>query len=475
MVKPSDVFDRDAEWDDLEAFSTRPGPGMRLGIVSGRRRVGKSFLLRRLAADGVYHQALEEERAPAIARMAGLVADRAGLPAGSVRFDDWLGAFEALLSGSAPTLVVIDELPYLLSRSPELLTVLQRLYDDRRSGAPLRLLLCGSGLSVMSNLLAGAQPLRGRAQLDLRLQPFDYRVSRQHWGLSDAEVALSVNAIVGGAAGYLDLMEDARPGAPSELGEWLGATLLNPSHALYREDEFLLREDPRLVDRALYQSILAAVAAGERTPSRIGARLGRDRTAMSALLATLVDAGFLRREVDVANSKAVTYLVADPVLRFGRLIVNPNRALLDERRAEAVWNASQDSWHAQILGPHLEEVAVTWMRRYASPETLGGDVVRIGRRIVSDRSKRTKMALDAVGLAADDRVLFLAEVKATAALRDGADLTRLERARELLGPAAAEAKLLLISRRGFAKALHSAVRTRPDVELIDLERLYEGA
>lgn len=474
-MKPADVFDRDAEWADLEAFVARPGAGMRLGIVSGRRRVGKSFLLRRLAADGIYHQALEEERAPAIARVAGMVAARAGLPVNAVRFEDWLSAFDALLSRLEPTLFVIDELPYLLARSPELLTVLQRLYDDRRGGTPLRLLLCGSGLSVMSNLLTGAQPLRGRAQLDLRLQPFDYRVSRRHWGLQDHEVALAVNAIVGGAAGYLDLMEGTTPSSPGDIADWLGATLLNPSHALYREDEFLLREDPRLVDRALYQSILSVVAAGERTPSRIGARLGRDRTAMSALLATLVDAGFLRREVDVANSKGVTYLVADPVLRFGRLIINPNRAALDERRSGPVWQASQEHWHAQILGPHLEEVATTWLHRYASSDTLGGDAARIGRRVLSDRATRTKMELDAVGMDAGGRVLFVAEVKATSTLRDGADLARLERARELLGPAAVGAKLLLISRRGFTKRLRSATRDRRDVELVDLERLYEGS
>ncbi|MEZ5260845.1 MAG: helix-turn-helix domain-containing protein [Acidimicrobiales bacterium] len=61
------------------------------------------------------------------------------------------------------------------------------------------------------------------------------------------------------------------------------------------------------------------MAAGERTPARIAARLGRDRTSLSALLSQLVEAGFLHREVDVANSRGVQYLVADPMLRFDRL------------------------------------------------------------------------------------------------------------------------------------------------------------
>ncbi len=52
------------------------------------------------------------------------------------------------------------------------------------------------------------------------------------------------------------------------------------------------------------------------------------------------------------------------------------------------------------------------------------------------------------------------------------DLRRLERARALLGPA--EAKLLLVSIGGFDRALRDEADRRPDVELVDLERLYEG-
>jgi hypothetical protein len=43
-AKPAEVFDRDHEWDDLLRFLTRP-VATQLGIVYGRRRQGKSFLL----------------------------------------------------------------------------------------------------------------------------------------------------------------------------------------------------------------------------------------------------------------------------------------------------------------------------------------------------------------------------------------------------------------------------------------------
>jgi hypothetical protein len=46
--KPDDMFDRDVEWMELAALTADERPGATLGIVSGRRRQGKTFLLRAL-------------------------------------------------------------------------------------------------------------------------------------------------------------------------------------------------------------------------------------------------------------------------------------------------------------------------------------------------------------------------------------------------------------------------------------------
>ena len=43
--KPEHIFDRAREWERLVRFATADSPGVRLGIVSGRRRRGKTYLL----------------------------------------------------------------------------------------------------------------------------------------------------------------------------------------------------------------------------------------------------------------------------------------------------------------------------------------------------------------------------------------------------------------------------------------------
>ena len=63
-MRPENLYDREAEWEDLSRFVLSPRSGLRLGILYGRRRYGKSYLLRRLveAMGGVYHLALRATR-----------------------------------------------------------------------------------------------------------------------------------------------------------------------------------------------------------------------------------------------------------------------------------------------------------------------------------------------------------------------------------------------------------------------------
>src|ERR1700759_4982246 len=59
--KPSWVYDRDFEWSALLRFAESASPRARLGIVGGRRRQGKTYLLRALAeATGAFYYAAAE-------------------------------------------------------------------------------------------------------------------------------------------------------------------------------------------------------------------------------------------------------------------------------------------------------------------------------------------------------------------------------------------------------------------------------
>ncbi|MGH9001316.1 MAG: AAA family ATPase [Acidimicrobiia bacterium] len=488
MRRPAELFDRDHEWGDLDAFATQPGPGLRLALVRGRRRQGKSFLLRRLAAaaGGFYHQALEGERGQALAGFGQALGAHLAVPGGRLSFEDWDAALRAVaeLPGrkGRPALAVIDEFPYLLTHSPELPSVLQRVLDTSRDGGPpVRLVVCGSALSVMAKLLTGAQALRGRATLDVVMRTFDYRDAARFWQIQAPPVAFIVHAVLGGTPGYRDLLPARPPARVADLTPWLAAGPLNPASAIFREDDYLLTEQRSLVDRALYHAVVTAIAAGHTSQGAIAAALGREQRAVQHPLRALEEAGFVDRHDDVLRSRRPIYRLADPIVRFHHVVTRPDLARFEDRRTTEAWADAQSRFATHVLGPHFEDLARTFAFRFASPETIGGEIAHVGAAVINDPKGRAQHEIDiiAVGPGGADTapVAALGEAKHTTAPRTVGDLNRLERLRTLIGarrPDALTAKLLLFCAGGFDRNLVRAAATRADVELIDLDRLYTG-
>jgi uncharacterized protein len=495
IAKPADMLDRDREWASLVDFVTGGEAKLRIGIVSGRRRHGKSFLLQHLTRElgGLYLTAIEEDgRASALRRFSAAVAAHSGLPVSAVAMDDWEPLLRSALlvarRTSAAPLVVIDELPYLLRHSPEIPGLLQHMYDESQFGQPDapggRLILCGSAMSVMSELLSGTKPLRGRAVLDLRLAAFDYRDARRMWQVEDRYAALLVHSVLGGAPGYRALADAPTPQGESEFPTWVQRTVLDPALALYSraETEYLLREDPRITHRSLYYDILGAMAAGAGTASSIGSLLGRERGAMAHPLDVLESTGYVTRSEDILRPRKPTFTLTDPIVRFNQLITLPYAPLIEDGHAAQAWSAGRPTFHSKILGPHFEELTRVWTRRYARGETDGLEVGLVGSAEISDAKTRTKHEVDVLALAPGERpqsprarIALLGEAEATITPRGPADLDRLDRIRALMGEQGhdvGDAKLALFSLHGFDRNLRAAAAARGDVLLIGLTEMY---
>ena len=90
---------------------------------------------------------------------------------------------------------------------------------------------------------------------------------------------------------------------------------------LFDEARRVVHEDPRIRDTAAYSSVLAAVAAGESSPTKIGGLLGRPATSLTHQLATLASAGFIDRRHDLLLDRQPVVTIADPMVRFRQLVI----------------------------------------------------------------------------------------------------------------------------------------------------------
>jgi hypothetical protein len=495
--KPGDVFDRDDEWDDLADFAESSLPGMRIAIVYGRRRQGKSYLLRRLAdaAGGLYHLATEQAEAISLRRFGDSLASWAGLSAGAFGFDGWEHALNTAVEVMAaapargrPLLLVLDEFPYLINETPGLPSIVQGLYDALGPGAgersvPLRLILCGSAISVMGDLLSGTKALRGRGALDLRVRPFGYRDARTYWGIENPAAAFVHNAIIGGTPGYRELVLNPEvPEEPARLDRWLERNVMRPVMPLFDEARRVVHEDPRIRDVATYSSVLGVIASGESSPTKIGGLLERPATSLAHQLSMLESAGFIDRQQDLLYDRRPVITVTDPLVRFHQLVIEPYQADLEAGRARRVLADAGHTVESKILGPHFETLVTEWVTRYAYGEA-GLAAGAVGSTVVACREHKKPHEVDVVALARGSRprtgnapIAFIGEAKNRDRRPGGAELRRLEHIRSLLtasGHDASEAVLGLFSASGFTDDLTgAAVHGGGKLLLVGLEGLY---
>jgi uncharacterized protein len=480
LERPTDLFARDREWSALAEFAEAPGAENRLAIILGRRRQGKSMLVRHLveATGGFYFEAAQQSGDQNLAEFSRLWAEASGLD--GLSFETWgkvVEHFAGLPALGSPRVVVFDEIGYLLDSVPEFASLLQRLFTERPA-AGLRFVLCGSAFAQMRKLLAPSAPLRGRQHRTIQVDPFDFRTSGSFWGLErNPDAAFRLHALIGGTPAYRRFTIDG-PLLDGDVDRFIIDHVLQPTSVLYGEGRAVVAEDDSLEDKALYWAVLNAVSDGASRRGQIADALGRSDSALHVPIEALVAASLIEKRPDPLNRRASTLIATEPILRTERVLLAPERARIDRGRGEAVWQDAQPRLARRVYGPHLEWMAAEWMLSFASSETVGGEIRSAGPAVLGRTTNRAQ--IDVVGVAPDrddvERVCAIGECKSGAEAIGLDQLVRLDEVvARLAGRTADTVKRLLFARSGFTAELSRAARQRSDVELVDLHRLYHGS
>ena len=331
---------------ELTALARACGRQPGLVVVSGRRRVGKTALLDRFAQDCPRAVFLPGTRAPAgeaLRRLEERIRAVAPPPPGDLldlgHLDSWDAALGYLLARTRdePLLLVLDEFPYLCEADPALPSTLQARWDHR-GGARLSIVLAGSHVGLMEELVAADAPLFGRADAHLRLQPFSWRDASLLAGGDDPEAWLEAFVTVGGMPRYLALW-DPRHDALSNLADLLDG----PGAPLGDEGTVVLQE---VSPTSAAARVLELVALGDDTFGSIRARSGLAPATVSEALAALEGLGLVERVTPAGThprrTKRVRYEVRDPLLALWLAVVQPNRDAFELGRGEAVLAARRE-------------------------------------------------------------------------------------------------------------------------------------
>lgn len=467
--------------DELAALDERlRSPRAEYFVLYGRRRVGKSQLLRRFGerCRQFYFEATAGSRQD---QLEDLTAELARFTGNSVYAEQplssWRAAFAAFgeLLGEGQTMIVLDEFQFIARQEPEIGSLLNRFILEHEDNPDLLLCLSGSDVSFFEEDVVGyGATTYGRRTGSLRLQPFEFAdiaPFTKGWSVDDR---IRAWAVFGGVPYYLKEIDSS-----ADLAEAIRRSILYPDGLLREEPRFLLAQESRLRDLETYMSCLRAIANGTTRLNEIAQRIGRTRSAAArSFLETLERMGLVERRYPVTRSsgKKVHYAITDPFLRFWFRFVGPRESRLQTRR-------DADRYLAEVVLPELdkfvsedafEQVCRRWALHNLDPAVKVGRWWGQLRHWEGGQPRSRSYEADVVAIDENGKVIALGSCKwpdgATPDhVHDAGELDKLETVRNELG--APTAQLYFFDRTDFSPRLREIDAERADVHLVRSDQL----
>ncbi|WP_278265030.1 ATP-binding protein [Nocardia sp. AG03] len=339
--------------------TTKPGCCL---ILRGRRRIGKSALIeeftQRSGVPNVFYTSEIGLGIDPLIEFADTVA-HSSLPDADVFADalpaNWTAALRQLagiLPDDEPSVVVLDELPYLMDEAGAFESVLQRAWDRELCRKPVLLILIGSDLAMMAALTSHSRPFHQRGT-EMRLGPLNPADVAAMTG-ADAATAFDATMVTGGLP-----IVCARWRAGDDVWTFLARELSDPVSPLIVSAQLSLAAE--FPEQTLARQVLSAIGSGERTFTKIArAAGGLANTSLSRALNLLTDKGIVAGELPISltPSKDRRYRITDSYLRFWLTFLGPHLPELDRLRADltlARIRRGWTSWRGRAVEPLIRE------------------------------------------------------------------------------------------------------------------------
>lgn len=293
-------------------------PIQNAALLYGRRRVGKSELIlhtMRQASDArtIYYECRQTTTENNTKNLSEVIAEAFDMP--PLAFSDIEAALRFVFDRATGEKIVlaIDEYPYLRDVAKGMDSILQVLLDEYRDRSHLSLILCGSYVEVMKSLLERDNPLYGRIDLKINLQPMDYYESAQFYPERSCEDKVRLFSVFGGIPYYNRLIDKN-----ASVRENLIHLILEPDARL--EDEvpsYLLSEISKIGNA---HEIFSALVDGH---ARYRDILAQSHVSSGATLVNvlnrLIGMQLVQRRSpinDPNNKKRTSYVICDGLSKF---------------------------------------------------------------------------------------------------------------------------------------------------------------
>ena len=318
-----------------------------LAVFMGRRRIGKTRLLKEWARQNsshhfLYTQAIESN--PGI-QLSQIWADLSGQLPLDIEPHSWEDFFKIVNLIKTQTMLVIDEFPFLTQSDRSLPSRFQK-WIDHQMPESLTLCLLGSSQTLMQDIfLDGRAPLYKRARRIIRIKPLAYRHFCEHFALAPlSKDTFTKFSMIGGIPKYWENIHS----------DWslleMAEQLFFSDHASFENEKLRLMKDEDS-DKISAISVMDAIGRGAAKPNDIAKALQYKQTSIGKIFSALIASGLIAREVPFGESerspKRTFYTISDPFLAFYFNVFSPHRTR---------WNVYTREDKEKLLHDHAAKV-----------------------------------------------------------------------------------------------------------------------
>lgn len=331
-------YDREKELEVLRTNWDQTNDRGRLTVLIGRRRIGKTTVLRKSADDAgqpmLYLYVSKDNEKVLTSKFQDAAEQALGLQIFG-RLETFAQFFEQVLKYGLQHhfTLVFDEFQNFIKVNPAIPGHIQDLWDRYHENVKVNMVACGSIYNMMHKLFDNEdEPLYGRQDCRMNMLPFRISVLKQilhdHNPQYTSEDLLCLYMLTGGVAKYVAWLMNAKVTTKAKMLRWVTQA---GSPYLTEGTELIMSEFGK--DYTNYLSILQLVAAGMTKQSEIDGALGKNTGAFLDNLET--EYSYLHHKQPMfskPNGRNSRWQLDDCFLRFWFRFILRNQALVEMER-----------------------------------------------------------------------------------------------------------------------------------------------
>ncbi|GHT42706.1 ATPase [Bacteroidia bacterium] len=258
-------YDRESETATLIKFEEIAQSSAQMTMLLGRRRVGKTTLVKNAFAanTALYFFVAKKNEALLCDEFTRETEEKLGVSLG--RFQSFASLFKALMGVSQTRnfTLLVDEFQEFANINPSVFSDIQNIWDTYKDNSKINIVFCGSIYSMMKRIFENSkEPLFGRLTAKIMLKPFDIQTIKQilremHPNYTSEDL-LAFYMVTGGVAKYIEQLVQNKAFTKKKIFD-----------TIFSEGSFFLDEGRAVLidefgrDYGNYFSILSLIASSK--------------------------------------------------------------------------------------------------------------------------------------------------------------------------------------------------------------------